>query len=446
MIILTPHIELSIAKTKKFAVLYNKDLKKKLGDDKGKLYNKQCLKPTYLRTTEALIRMFYTHLVRLERCQVMPDQGELTFRTNNQAISNVMGWKDRSTGWRHITMLINSGIITRKVWNGTNGSYAIEINPECLEVAPCPEYDKMIAQNYMLKTGKETLTDADYLEIWKISKPSFSVFKNGIVASCNLKESNKKINSNIKMKSESELEKLIKSAETRIKDAGVNFSYSDNLPVAPTSQKTQEHQRKTPIVPHSNPQDTAGAQKNKNGSSAAKIGLLVICAWNFAKSALWNSASFCESDVARAQHWIQEYFSRATDGNSTTNQIRFTIFCERIMQARRYKLKSPERFIPNPAWWFDPHFEKGFRGTAAWFETMILQRQQNTEYYSNSKMLAQFYRIYSQNPTFDNYNKAIKILHRKHDKQLLELFNLIVENQKAFTPELFEEYRQKFVA
>ena len=116
------------------------------------------------------------------------------------------------------------------------------------------------------------------------------------------------------------------------------------------------------------------------------------------------------------------------------------------MQARRYKLKSPERFIPNPAWWFDPHFEKGFRGTAAWFETMILQRQQNTEYYSNSKMLAQFYRIYSQNPTFDNYNKAIKILHRKHDKQLLELFNLIVENQKAFTPELFEEYRQKFVA
>ena len=100
----------------------------------------------------------------------------------------------------------------------------------------------------------------------------------------------------------------------------------------------------------------------------ASIQLMVDSSWDFAHHHLWNDYPFSEEEIAKAKKFIRKYY-RAIRPEEFTQKAntRLKVFCERVMLAKKYVLRFPYRYIPNPAAWFDNKNAKGFRGTKEWY-------------------------------------------------------------------------------
>jgi hypothetical protein len=116
-------------------------------------------------------------------------------------------------------------------------------------------------------------------------------------------------------------------------------------------------------------------QKSKTVVHPASMSLLVDATWDFAKSVLWKDESFSKTEEAVSKVFIRMFYESIPADKFTGIAPRhFSVFCQRIILAKRYVERYPNRFIPHPSLWLNPMNEKGFAGTKQWYLNNMRQR------------------------------------------------------------------------
>ena len=150
--------------------------------------------------------------------------------------------------------------------------------------------------------------------------------------------------------------------------------------------------------------------------------LLTEASWNFAHTALWNNHDFGAEDKSVCKDSIKIYFMR----HQKDLPDAFIEFCERVMLARWYVQACSQRFIPHPASWLNANNEKGFKGTANWYEQVELKRRNFPFHHLALKVLVVSYLDYVTNSTQNNFMEGRRTLVRMNEFSLLQIFNNLI--------------------
>lgn len=108
----------------------------------------------------------------------------------------------------------------------------------------------------------------------------------------------------------------------------------------------------------------------------ALIEKYVDATWEFAHSILWKKQPFSKEETDLAKSYIRYYY-RAIDAEQFLKTVsgHYTGYCERILLARQYVSRKPNRYIPHPCIWLNPLNAKGFAGTLQWYESIQSKRR-----------------------------------------------------------------------
>ena len=150
--------------------------------------------------------------------------------------------------------------------------------------------------------------------------------------------------------------------------------------------------------------------------------LLTEAAWNFAHTALWNNHEFEEEDKIVCKDSIKIYFLLHHKDLADA----FVEFCERVMLARWYVQASSHRYIPHPALWLNGNNDKGFKGTANWYEQVELKRSIFPFHHLALKILVVSYLEYVMNPSQQNFMDGRKNLLAMKELAMLQIFNNLI--------------------
>ena len=192
--------------------------------------------------------------------------------------------------------------------------------------------------------------------------------------------------------------------------------------------------------------DTRAA--GENSKFTAQINQYTAHAWRFTKSILYSKEQFTPEQTRLSQLYIRDYFSLIKDKNFTKPIVDrlFEDFCQRILLAKKYVDKSPERFIPVPWCWFDKNFANGFCGTLNWLKKVKQKRSTLKNYHSNLSELSKNYREYMRDPSISTYKKIEKELLKKNDEPLLKLYySCVVDKNNFNTAHLQSYYKQTWI-
>jgi hypothetical protein len=181
--------------------------------------------------------------------------------------------------------------------------------------------------------------------------------------------------------------------------------------------------RQTNTARSTNRRATLRVVKNETNDET-KISKLVKTAWNFAYSALWNCTQFSSKEINAAKEKIEEYLLLSKNPEKA-----LLIFCQRVLLARQYVNKSPDRFIPLPSLWLDRNYEFGFAGTKNWYDEIKAIRDSLPAYKAEIKALAEAALEFSEEPTTQNYQYWRQYFIDKQTPGLLNLFQVIAVQQ-----------------
>ncbi|HBF89360.1 MAG TPA: hypothetical protein DDX39_12030 [Bacteroidales bacterium] len=107
----------------------------------------------------------------------------------------------------------------------------------------------------------------------------------------------------------------------------------------------------------------------------ASIRLMTDATWEYAHKILWNNHPFTKKETEQAKALIQEYYESIPSEKFAAGIHRyFSGYCIRILMARNYVLRRPQRYIPHPCIWIDKRNPKGFAGTKAWYDAFIQEQ------------------------------------------------------------------------
>lgn len=107
----------------------------------------------------------------------------------------------------------------------------------------------------------------------------------------------------------------------------------------------------------------------------------------------------------------------------------FLVFCQRVLLARQYVNKSPDRFVPLPSLWLDRNYEHGFAGTKNWYAEIKAIRDSLPSFKAELKALAEAALEFSEEPSTKNYQYWRQYFIEKQAPGLLNLFQVIAVQQ-----------------
>jgi hypothetical protein len=385
-------------------ILYNEKLKL----DKPKEYRKLSLKSTHMETAREIIRFYAAYLHKNSKYQL--DEDRRFWITNTGIAKHKL--QNRSTIYRHILVLKDAGIITNKIFHGSNCGVEVAINKDLLV------YKKNIEQ------AREWIQQ----EIFNLEskKTSDNIEAKNIVAKCLDNDSGYFLDTN-NINITCEYVYKDKTQETFPKKQG-----SRVLDLIATNDSiTKEDDKKL---------ETRVAGENPKFDS--QINTLTSHAWHFAKSILYPKQSFTSEQQTLSLFYIRDYFSLIKEAHFTKPIVErlFEDFCQRILLAKKYIDKTPERFIPVPWTWFNKNFTNGFCGTLSWLKKVKEKRKTLKNYYSSLSELSEHYRDYMLNPSISNYKRIEKELLKKNDESLLKLYYGCVADKNNFNSTYLQNY------
>lgn len=416
------YLRLHFSKTHKLFIEFMKKHNEQLKKENPKDFKKNSLKKTHKETFFTILNAYQKHLDKNRKMRLDP---ETPFRINNVALGT-MACADNTTMFRHIKRLMAAGVITKKVFHGSNSSYELHLNLDLLIAEDSLELTHLIKEKHRVAVSKGFETEETLVN--KLAQNcTFSFIKFYMVAFCDdivsgsLQET---LNNN--MDCEDVLITFNEDEKHLDKKQG---SIQTGQNIASFQHKELLQETKIPAA--------AAVSGNANERHLA---FLVDRAWIFCYSVLWQGKKHVEQEVIQAKRYISLFFT----GTKYPGH-RLEMFCERVLLARKYCERSPERFIPTPSTWLDPYFANGFAGTKNWHEKVIKKREKQKEYYGDLKLLAAIFREYSNAPTANNYRIASQLLGKKGKDELLDTFNTCVLNKDLFNSQTFQNLHQQYV-
>lgn len=384
------------------------------------------IKACHRNTIFHIVEMYGSFLHRNKRLNMFG----ATFKLNNQSIATkCKGLVSKTTAWRHVTKALEAGIFTNKLWHGSNSSYDIEWNTELLSAEYSEEYCLLLVEYYEKLFKTDRIERQTYLKLVR-SKPTFSAFPKGcMVSSCNdtvtrtiLEHNNNMISGLgeaeyvfIREPEQGCVEEAPRiSSEEAMAAAALNVQIPEQVPAAAASGSSLTDDERKLVVHFS------------------KMG------WGLARSTIFKDRYVSEGDLQRIYNSLVLFFLHGVAYRNGLSTL-YNNFCERIILAKKFQERHPEYRFMNPATYFDPNTEKGFRATKKWLEDVKLQRKKQKDYNDHNKLLASMCRKFVDDPGIVSYQQAVQTLSKLRNKAVLDIFNEFVVNAEEISPELFDK-------
>jgi len=324
-------------------------------------------------TARELIRLYGASLVKANRVEKLDLENLPSLRTNNVQLAKA-GHGSGRTIQRHLLKLKKAGIITKKVWHGSNASYEVWINPDILKIkeskpAKTPEELKeelnKIAERALEKElSSEKNTKCPHTETGNN--------KNNIVIE------GVKVDKSDDCESGGEgmCDETIRHEPKLMDDAAGNDTGNATGNTERgnpfggkyrgTGKKMRSRLEKKGAGGRASEADQTIVENENQLERKREIDFHVDLLWSMAKNTLYSERYLTNGQVEKAKAHLYEWYDAvSTERLSWIHQV----YTERIALAHKYVKKDPRnRFITLPATYFDLENMKGFRGTKVWWE------------------------------------------------------------------------------
>lgn len=323
-------------------------------------------------TAKDIIRIYGLSLVKANSVEELDLENLPPLKTNNVQLAKMANASPR-TIQRHIKKLQEAGIITRKVWHGTNSGYELWINPNIL-LARCR------------KTMQEVKTALN--DVLKQSIDNDVVIENHTSTCPHTDSCNNSYKSNNLLKGVDN-----SNGQAKIERTGNDSSYisgnsseRSSLPLTDESviagnnsgndvsgytgekvaEKIEDAGEKVRIKRAKNQRSGGLKTSNQDSARSASLNLYISLLWSLAKNVLYSDVFLTDRQCEIAQTLIRQWYEPvATQHLSSVHQI----YVERIGLVRKFLQKDPEkRFVQLPYRYFNPENPNGFAGTKKWWK------------------------------------------------------------------------------
>ena len=425
---------------------YNEQCKKKYPkieirtDKKGrtykwKEYSAHLLKGEHDATFVSLTQAFQVHLDNLIKYQ---HDYTKPFFTYIKSIATMRD-KDESTIWRHFNRLMDAGIITDWSSYGIKNSIKIEIDTNILHADPfdlsgnlrellvnC--YQKNV-NNCQYDTENNHISDKDFIFL----KRSFTDCYALSIAFCKGFVLNKITKTNINM--------ISGKQPTTNPLLNIASGKQDTL------NKIQGRIECTESYRLTDPNNTPQPETQKKGAKdryGRKIDLFVLLAFNFMMRVLYKNRTFLPTEIKLAKEKIYELFY-----DVKSYKVRLDDFNEIVMSKSDYNDRKCWVEKP-PSVYLNKNNQNGFfRNQKFFYSVTIPQRKNNEKHYSNRRLFAECYRMYTEDQ--NNYYKIAQLLGKKQksrDEKIKwrDIFDekFVINREKLNTQTFFEIDKQHY--
>jgi hypothetical protein len=398
------------------------------------------IKNTHIQTTSAIIKAYFNHLKQIEKGKIIKDP---IFTMNNEAIGTMTGMCGRSAR-RHVNKLLATGFLLEKVFRGSNAAFILKINPEFLVARPNKKLTDLLINQHVERYPAMPICPIT-LKLYKSLKPSFTDFPSGIIRTlCPHVEINPDtFNNNILSKGIVDNCLHTKSKRPQ-KISVINNDLKNSSCVGNPDNKNPEQT----IVRHQESQNQdyqqkiqREKQKNIPPAMLHSIFFFTELAWNFVRSLLYENREFQPGQIQAAKHHIAGYFLEYVRNNNpkTISQC-YNEFITTIQIIDDYTKRKVEWQTARPEYFFDPRFSGGFhRAFKEWLPKHKEKQKKNKEWNTNKKLVAQLFRYYSTDPTFERYRKCTQRLGKLKNKKFLDTFNTCILDKDNYNNQFLNQ-------
>jgi len=391
-------------------------------------------------TAKDIIRIYGLFLVKANSIEEIAPKNLPSLRTNNVQLAK-MGNASPRTIQRHIKRLREAGIITDKVWHGTNSSYELWINPEILLVR-CRKTMQEVKMS--LETALQRSLEND-LETQVLEKPTTicphtdtcnnSYKSNNLLKGVDNSKSPEQMDAagnvsgyntgNSSKRSSLPLTDKIDDASYDTGNAGTGHTGEK------VAEKIEDAGEKVRIKRAGKKGSGEMKAPGSDPARSASLSLYVTLLWSLAKNVLYNNTFLTERQQEIGKQLIYQWYEPVATGNlSSVHQI----YVERIGLVRKFIEKDPERrFVQLPYKYFDPDNPNGFSGTKKWWKE---HEKRKAEVQAKLILHAQIRRFinnekkepHKQKPPLALYRECETRVGKLGDPVLLEQFHAAILN------------------
>ncbi|MDW3194257.1 MAG: winged helix-turn-helix domain-containing protein [Cytophagales bacterium] len=346
-------------------------------------------------TAKELIRLYGSALIKANGIEKVDKDNLPSLRTNNVQLAKLSHSSTR-TVQRHIQKLMEAGVITRKVWHGSNASYELWINPDILLVMEriSPDEAKK-AQD--VKSAKEAVeAQKGHFEKEQTTKRLHTDAGNtrntnniiiDVVNSMKI-PSNEGINSrNVSTGNTSKRrEHALTSPQAFSGYTGNTLAGHTGEKVAIKSEKAAGRAAAVDKCELSEKAHKDAGEKGRhrvgeeNGDKSpenparAATSFYAERLWKLAKNVLYKDVYLTERQELAAKRLLRQWYEPVSENRLTRVH---EIYTERIFLVKKFIQKDPEnRFVQLPDRYFDPTNRHGFTGTKKWWEVQEKRKQE----------------------------------------------------------------------
>ncbi len=404
----------------------------------------QTIKASMIHTAQAIIKVYGRFLIKANVDKNIDIEKLPALRTNNPQLATLTKSSSRTIR-RHIIRLIDAGIITNKLFRGSNSGFELLINPKILLATErlTVEEAKILLElrlNPLFSNTTENQVDTRNMRTKCPDTDSSNnrYYKNNLLidvdksASCQQQDTTGYDSGNITSNNTGNSKRCSAAVRNGLND------FNGNDTGKPLTGNTGEKVSK--IV------EGAGEKVPKKRAEAKKLDLkaqaeaeargtslnfYVSMLWTLAKNVLYRDVFLTDRQEEIAKKLLLKWYEPvSTHQLSTVHQI----YVERIGLARKYIEKDPQRrFVQLPYQYFNPENQNGFAGTKQWYNkhmkrrhevhvNMVLNRQIK-KFLNNEKK-----EPHKQKPALALFRECEQRIGKLGDPVLVEQFHAAVLN------------------
>lgn len=380
--------------------------------------NADRLRTGAVMTAKEIIRIYGVSLLKANGCQQVNIENLPSLQTNNKQLAKLVKCSSRSIQ-RHILKLQSAGIITNKVFRGSNANYELLINPQILLIKERLPVDN--AKNELrqaLEQARKNEEKSNFLPVQKTKCPDTYSGNTGNINNLLIGVHNSKLS--------------IADEPTG------NRTGNTGEIVQPFFEKQKKAEEKNNEITG---EIVSRAEKSGDKNFAPdpardnSLNLYVGCLWLMARNLLYKHTDLTDRQVLIAKKLIHKFYQPVSTDNLSNIHQRYV---ERIALAAKYVQKDPEhRFIPLPYRYFDTNNPNGFTGTKKWHQA-YRERKKEVE---RELILGRMIRKYQSNekkepakkrPPIQLFRECENTIGKFNDPSLTERFHAAVLHHETY--------------
>ncbi|MGB3947135.1 MAG: hypothetical protein WBM13_04070 [Bacteroidia bacterium] len=378
-------------------------------------------------TAKEIIRIYGVSLLKANAVQQVDQNNLPSLQTNNKQLSKLVKCSSR-TIQRHIAKLQAAGIITNKIFHGSNSNFELWINPNILLIKQKLSVDKLKKdlQEALDRTKKNDLKST-LSPVQKTNCPDTYPSNNSYKRNNIIIDVDNSQRSSLSLTSE---------IDTSYDTGNITGNTGEIAQVFSEKQKNSEEKKFQEAGEIASRADKI-SDRNVPPDPARdnSLNLYVSLLWLMARNLLYKNTFLTDRQVLIAKKLIRKFYDPvSTSQLSTVHQH----YVERISLVAKYVKKDPEHsFVPLPYRYFDTNNLKGFVGTKQWHQA----DQQRKKEVEREIVLSRVIRKYQNNlkkntaykkPQLQLFRECENTIGKFNDASLTQRFHAAVLQHETY--------------